>query len=1037
MYVKTIIIQGFKSFAHLTTIELSPGLNAVVGPNGSGKSNLIDALRWVWGDKTRELRVTQNRQVIFHGSKTVKPLGMADIEVWWEDSSGAILKVGRRIFASGESEYFFQDEKIRWREWKENLEKKGLGIERLSTGVIGAGELQTLLYETPLERWQWLETVSGAGEGKRQLSQVSLRLEKIESRKRLLEERLKELSLQVEKWKLWAQEEEEYLSLEKEWKETKALYIQEMIRLYENKISLLKKEREIEEEQVKEREKEKRKWEDIFSSLSLTRDKYQREKKNIEKEIVEKEKEKKKEEEKLYYLLTEMRESKKASLRIKEKLPRWEETIRLIEAKWKKGEVDSSSRRGIKRESEEELKLQLQEKENALREWEKSKIHLEERKNHEKADKKKLENRLQSELYQSKVIEEEIRKLQTRIKEGEEEIKEGENKIEKKKEEEKVLKEKWEKGKMILHAISQKISTRKKREKEGYGWEKELKVQGWSRRAIQAIAWFWENQNLKGKDFDMEQLPERVGQWWVSSSIVPPAFWRECQKKEVLYLFESGKLPEENLVTSDGSLMFLRGGFLLFPGQLVSSPGETRFYPSWKKREKKWQDKVTFWENRIRDISKEEKNEEEKLWKKKIEIEKEREKLIYREKGKEERDRAIEQLKKEIGLIAEKEIAEEKELCAIIEKMSKAREDISQIRCSLTEIEKERKKMEEREREREKLKWEMQALKKEIEEAWELLKREEEIKGEHIERLREEGSKIWAIERARVEKRNEEKRIEKEERSLNEKIDLARKKVQEIEREIMEREKKIEKAILLKEKLDSELQEFYREEKKWGNFCSASSFSVDIKKLERSLQEKEELLSKKRFISGAGEEFARVQERFSSLKGKNELCEVGLSLVEEGISLAQREIKKNFQEFLYQVNKSFSTFFTEIFPTGEARLFFQEEKAEIEVRLPGKRKQNLSLLSSGEKSLVALCFLFAVFEAAQLPFCFLDEVDANLDHTNSLLLAQLLKNISRSRQVVVVTHQEEVMEAADQIIGMTMNDPGVSQAVCLDGKSFQ
>ena len=87
--------------------------------------------------------------------------------------------------------------------------------------------------------------------------------------------------------------------------------------------------------------------------------------------------------------------------------------------------------------------------------------------------------------------------------------------------------------------------------------------------------------------------------------------------------------------------------------------------------------------------------------------------------------------------------------------------------------------------------------------------------------------------------------------------------------------------------------------------------------------------------------------------------------------------------------------------------------------------------------MVALCFLFAVFEAAQLPFCFLDEVDANLDHTNSLLLAQLLKNISRSRQVVVVTHQEEVMEAADQIIGMTMNDPGVSQAVCLDGKSFQ
>ena len=113
MYLKKIIIQGFKSFAHLTTIDLSPGLNVVVGPNGSGKSNLIDALRWVWGDTARELRVTQNREVIFNGSKTVKPLGMAEIEVWWGDRSGVNLKVARRIFASGESEYFFCDEKIR------------------------------------------------------------------------------------------------------------------------------------------------------------------------------------------------------------------------------------------------------------------------------------------------------------------------------------------------------------------------------------------------------------------------------------------------------------------------------------------------------------------------------------------------------------------------------------------------------------------------------------------------------------------------------------------------------------------------------------------------------------------------------------------------------------------------------------------------------------------------------------------------------------------------------------------------------------
>ena len=84
----------------------------------------------------------------------------------------------------------------------------------------------------------------------------------------------------------------------------------------------------------------------------------------------------------------------------------------------------------------------------------------------------------------------------------------------------------------------------------------------------------------------------------------------------------------------------------MFPGQLISSAGEPRFYRSWKKREKKWQGKIASWENKVRDIAKEEKNEEEKLWKKKLETEKEKEKLAYREKEKEEREREIKELKK-------------------------------------------------------------------------------------------------------------------------------------------------------------------------------------------------------------------------------------------------------------------------------------------------------------------------------------------------------------------------------------------------------
>jgi chromosome segregation protein len=110
-----------------------------------------------------------------------------------------------------------------------------------------------------------------------------------------------------------------------------------------------------------------------------------------------------------------------------------------------------------------------------------------------------------------------------------------------------------------------------------------------------------------------------------------------------------------------------------------------------------------------------------------------------------------------------------------------------------------------------------------------------------------------------------------------------------------------------------------------------------------------------------------------------------------------------------------------------------QEGVHLEVQLPGKKRQDLSGLSSGERTIVALCFLCAILEATRLMVCFFDEIDANLDHTNSVLLAQVLKEFSRSRQVILVTHKEEVMELADRVIGITMSEPGVSQVLLCEG----
>jgi len=143
-----------------------------------------------------------------------------------------------------------------------------------------------------------------------------------------------------------------------------------------------------------------------------------------------------------------------------------------------------------------------------------------------------------------------------------------------------------------------------------------------------------------------------------------------------------------------------------------------------------------------------------------------------------------------------------------------------------------------------------------------------------------------------------------------------------------------------------------------------------------------------------------------------------------------------FSEFLIEVNFHFQKNFQRVFNGGRAKIEIEEQNLEIVIQIPGKKKQRLSLLSSGEKALTALCLFFALFKSGGYRFCFFDEVDATLDHFNSIRLADLMKEFSRECQIIIVTHQEEIMEVSDRIIGVTMDEPGISRVVPLSGKNL-
>ena len=142
-----------------------------------------------------------------------------------------------------------------------------------------------------------------------------------------------------------------------------------------------------------------------------------------------------------------------------------------------------------------------------------------------------------------------------------------------------------------------------------------------------------------------------------------------------------------------------------------------------------------------------------------------------------------------------------------------------------------------------------------------------------------------------------------------------------------------------------------------------------------------------------------------------------------------------FDEAFAKINENFGHVFTKLFHGGQAflRLTDAENQAESGLEIvaspPGKKLQSVLLLSGGEKALTALSLLVGIFQYQPAPFCVLDEVDAALDETNVGRLAELLSGMSQDTQFLLVTHSKRMMQTADMIYGVTMQEPGVSKIV--------
>ncbi|WP_133182481.1 chromosome segregation protein SMC [Shewanella decolorationis] len=185
------------------------------------------------------------------------------------------------------------------------------------------------------------------------------------------------------------------------------------------------------------------------------------------------------------------------------------------------------------------------------------------------------------------------------------------------------------------------------------------------------------------------------------------------------------------------------------------------------------------------------------------------------------------------------------------------------------------------------------------------------------------------------------------------------------------------------------------------------------------------------------EEFEQQSERKSYLDHQDEDLNNGLATLEEAIRKIDKETRTRFKATFDAVNEDLGRLFPKVFGGGRAYLALTEDDlletgVTIMAQPPGKKNSTIHLLSGGEKALTALSLVFAIFRLNPAPFCMLDEVDAPLDDANVERFCRLLKEMSQSVQFIYISHNKITMEMADQLIGVTMHEPGVSRIVAVD-----
>ena len=973
MYLKEIVASGFKSFADKIDIKLDNKITCIVGPNGSGKSNIVDAVRWVLGEQSvKSLRGDGSMSdVIFSGSKSRNPLNVASVELVFDNTDHYLnvpyteISIKRRVYRTGENEYFLNHERCRLRDINNLLMDTGMG--KGSFNIISQGEVDKILSNSSYDRRIIFEEASGILKYKKRKEEALKRLDKTHNNLDRVNDIITELTDRLDPLKEQSEKANIYLENKKGLDKYEVALLTYDIDTLNNNLEIAKSKKEKLDEEI----------------LSLSTESNKNNSKYLE------------ETNKLGKLSEELAKLQKELLKVTEEATRIEGEKNLLKERSKTTKEEDEIKENIRNLIETREKLSGEESIIS------SKLNdIEDSFRNKDNELKEIENNLQSEQSKKNMLtsnyskaSQELISLKYRITNLRSQIEQGAdmpNSVRS------VLKANELKG--IYNTIGNVLSIDEKYVKAlntAIAGNKNFVITKDESSAKKAISYLKDNHLGRATFFPLSVIKERYIDYnslnllknsndflGVMSDLANyNKEFTPIIKNQLGTVIVSTNINSatnlSHMINQKYKIVTLDGDVVNVGGSLTGgSTNNTKSIVILKQE-------LSHLEEKFNNLQDEEKSIQEQL-----------------------------QINnKNISKIEEDTYKVSKEKVSLKEEYNNKKNELLEIKNKLLYIKKEYESLEainnnnvsEKEEELIKKYHEKIALKEQIE--------------FHITNLSKEIDEL----KDKEEKYQAEEKIKKS--ILHTKEKLSNELEIEINRIDVRLDNMLQKLSSEYEMtydrakgeyiLDIDPEEARRKVNNYkNNIKSIGMVNLD------SIEEYKQVNTRFEFLNNQKSDLLKAED--SLLEIMNEMDEVMKEEFKNTFENIRVEFQKVFKELFMGGHADLKL-------TDESNLL--ETGIDIVASPPGKKLTTITLLSGGEKTLTAISLLFAILNVRKVPFCLFDEVEAALDEANVGVVGKYLNNYQDKTQFLIITHKKKTMEYAHTLYGITMQESGVSKLV--------